>query len=138
MTSQTDRTAPDRLLDAFNLHDPSLIDSAVAADYIEHSAPPGMPPGADALKAFIGAFTAAIPDFRFDTELRTEQDGLVMVYGFAEGTLRGPLFGSDGTGQHGRWPEVHIFRVADGKITEHWDVIDKLSMRTQLGLPLSP
>ncbi len=133
MTSQTDRTAPDRLLDAFNLHDPSLIDDAVAADYIEHSAPPGMPPGADALKAF----TAAIPDFRFDTELRTEQDALVMVYGFAEGTLRGPLFGSDGTGQHGRWPEVHIFRVADGKINEHWDVIDKLFMRSQLGLPLS-
>jgi hypothetical protein len=72
VTGQTDRTAPDRLLDAFSLHDPSLIDGAVAADYIEHSAPPGMPSGADALKAFIGAFTAAIPGLRFDTELRTE------------------------------------------------------------------
>ena len=40
-------------------------------------------------------------------------------------------------GRHGRWPEVHIFRVAGGQVTEHWDVIDQLSMRTQPGLLLS-
>jgi len=55
---------------------------------------------------------------------------------WADGTLLGPLFGSEGTGKHGRWPEVRIFRVADGRITEHWDVIDQLSMRGQLGLLL--
>jgi predicted ester cyclase len=137
MLSDTGKTAPELLLDAFTLHDPSLIDDAVASDYTEHSAPPGMPPGKQALKAFVQMFTTALPDFHFDTELRTEQDGLVMVYGYAEGTLHGPLFGSPATGRHGRWPEVHIFRVADGLITDHWDVIDQLSMRTQLGLPLS-
>jgi len=136
MLSDTGRRAPQRLLDAFNRHDPSLIDGAVADDYIEHSAPPGMAEGADALKGFVKMFVSALPDFRFDTELSTEQDDLVMIYGHAEGTLRGPLFGSPPTGRHGRWPEVHIFRIAGGRVTEHWDVIDQLAMRSQLGLPL--
>lgn len=131
------RTAPERLLDAFNTHDPSLIDGAVASDYIEHSAPPGMPADAGALREFVRLFTTAIPDFRFDTELQAQQGDLVMVYGHAQGTLHGPLFGAAATGKHGRWPEVHIFRVAGDLVTEHWDVIDFLSMRSQLGLPLS-
>lgn len=137
MLSETGKKAPQRLLDAFSLHDPSLIDEAVAADYTEHSAPPGMPPGAAGLKAFVEMFVSALPDFRFDAELQTEQDDLVMVYGYADGTLHGPLFGSQPTGRHGRWPEVHIFRVAGDQVIEHWDVIDQLSMRTQLGMPLN-
>jgi predicted ester cyclase len=137
MLSGTGRAAPELLLDAFNLHDPSLIETAVADDFTEHSAPPGMTPDKQALKAFVQAFVTALPDFRFDVDLRTEQDDLVMIYGHAEGTLRGPLFGSPATGRHGRWPEVHIFRVTGGQVTEHWDVIDQLAMRSQLGLPVS-
>lgn len=34
-----------------------------------------------------------------------------------------------GLGRHGIWPEVHIFRLADGRVVEHWDVIDQLSLR---------
>ncbi len=133
MLSDTGRAAPELLLDAFSLHDPSLIETAVADDFAEHSAPPGMTPNKQALQAFV----TALPGFRFDVDLRTEQGDLVMIYGHAEGTLRGPLFGSPATGRHGRWPEVHIFRVTNGQVTEHWDVIDQLAMRSQLGLPVS-
>jgi len=96
-----------------------------------------MPPGIEALKAFVALFTTALPDFRFDAEMSIEQDDLVMIYGYAQGTLRGPLFGATPTGRHGRWPEVYIFRVTGDRVTEHWDVIGQLAMRTQLGLPLT-
>ena len=71
-------------------------------------------PGKRALRAFVRMFTTALPDFRFDTELRAGQDGLVMAYGHAsapcaatrghrarprEGTVPGLLFSSPAAGQ---------------------------------------
>ncbi len=41
--------------------------------------------------------------------------------------------GSDAT-----WTEIHIGRVVNGRLTEHWGVIDQLGMLVQLGVIESP
>jgi len=38
------------------------------------------------------------------------------------------------TGKHAEWTESHIVKLVNGKITEHWGVIDQLGMLRQLGL----
>ncbi len=44
----------------------------------------------------------------------------------------------EGRGQSYTVHHVHIYRVADGKISEHWALRDDISMLRQLGLMQSP
>ncbi|MGZ4427004.1 MAG: ester cyclase [Nocardioidaceae bacterium] len=37
------------------------------------------------------------------------------------------------SGKQATWDSVHIGRVRDGKVTEHWVVQDQLGMLQQLG-----
>jgi predicted ester cyclase len=136
MVTDLDRAAAHRILDAFNLRNPALVDEAVAPAFFDHAVPPGLPPGVESLKRFVGILTEALPDFRFTIELEVTEGDLLVTYGRASGTLTGSLFGSGPTGRRGSWPEVHIFRLADGRVIEHWDVIDQLALRMELGIPL--
>ena len=38
------------------------------------------------------------------------------------------------TGKHATWEAIHIDRISDGKVSEHWVVQDQLGMLQQLGL----
>src|ERR1700722_12615840 len=40
----------------------AVVDEVAGATYVNHSFPPGLPPGREGLKAFVGAFHAAFPD----------------------------------------------------------------------------
>ncbi len=44
----------------------------------------------------------------------------------------------NGQGQSYTVHHVHIYRIADGKITEHWALRDDISMLRQLGVIQSP
>jgi predicted ester cyclase len=51
----------------------------------------------------------------------------------ASGTMMGDFMGMPASGKSASWDESHIGRYANGKLVEHWAVIDQLSMLTQLG-----
>jgi predicted ester cyclase len=37
------------------------------------------------------------------------------------------------SGKHATWDAVHIDRISDGRIVEHWVIQDQLGMLQQLG-----
>lgn len=120
-------------LEVFNEGMVELIDELFAEDYVEHAAPPGVPPTRDALKEFVGQLRAAFPDFTYEI-LQQVQDGDTHVgYIRARGTMSGDFMGMPASGRSATWDEAHLGRFANGKIAEHWAVIDALSMLTQLG-----
>jgi len=49
-------------------------------------------------------------------------------------TMRGLLLGHAETGKEATWPEFHICSLEQGRLTEHWSVMDWLGMFKQLGL----
>jgi predicted ester cyclase len=51
----------------------------------------------------------------------------------ASGTMTGDFMGMPASGKSATWEETHMARFADGKLAEHWAVIDQLGMLTQLG-----
>ena len=52
--------------------------------------------------------------------------------------MKADFLGMPATGKSATWTEVHIGRVANGRLTEHWGVIDQLGMLVQLGVIQSP
>lgn len=110
-----------------------VVDELVAPDFVEHSAAPGMPGGIAGLKAIAEAIRAGYPDFTFSTDDVVAEGDRVVLRLTEEGTHQGMLFGVPPSGKHARWSAIHIIRVQDGKMAEHWDVIDLMSMMRQIG-----
>ncbi len=56
----------------------------------------------------------------------------------AKGTHTGEFMGVAPTGKAVTWTEIHIARLEDGQIAEHWANVDQLGIMRQLGvLPLA-
>lgn len=58
----------------------------------------------------------------------------VMVQWTFRGVHQGDLDGLPPTGKQVTWSGINIFRLADGKIAEVWDISDRLWMWQQLGV----
>lgn len=56
-----------------------------------------------------------------------------------EGTHRGgSLLGIPATGKRFQFGGISIFRLANGRIAEHWEQLDRLALIQQLGLVPEP
>ncbi|MFI6977324.1 nuclear transport factor 2 family protein [Embleya sp. NPDC050154] len=99
---------------AFN--DKQPMDAAakyLGARYIQHN--PHAPDGADAFVEFVTAFGARFPDLTIDFKRVLAEDDLVVVHSLMRTSRedRGSAL-------------VDIVRVRDGRIVEHWDVIQPI------------
>ena len=121
-------------LEVFNEGRVDLVDELLSEDFVEHvPLPPGFPEGRAGLAPFVNAIRAAFPDFKYDV-IRHWQDGDMHIGWIrASGTMTGDFMGMPASGKSATWEETHIGRFADGKLVEHWAVIDQFSMLTQLG-----
>jgi predicted ester cyclase len=54
------------------------------------------------------------------------------------GTHSGDFLGIPATGRTVSFAGIDIYRVEDGKLAEHWHVVDQLSMLIQLGVVTLP
>lgn len=97
----------------FNKHDLSSAGHLVAADYIQHK--PSVPSGRDAMLQFAGAVFKKFPKARVSIKHSTAEGDLVYLHSHMQ-------FTEDDPGK----AVFDIFRVTDGKITEHWDVVQDI------------
>ena len=90
------------------------------------------------LKDHIAMNEAAFPGYTLSVELMIAEDDLVSVIGRASGTHKGPFMGMPPTGKSWDVPLHITYRVKDGKIIEHWLVLDTAAFMQQLGMIPSP
>ena len=131
-----------RVVDAVNAHDEQLIAAAVD-DAFHRNVCIGTPlpvrtTGVQALHDVFTTLCRAFPDLRLNIEdVITDNDKLVFRLSVT-GTNLGDHLGRAPTGRRVRYDEIFIFRVAGGRITEMWGVVDALTLMKQLGhLPSS-
>jgi predicted ester cyclase len=107
----------------------------LASDVIDHTALPGFPPGAEGVKhLFFGVYRAAFPDLRVEIYDQVAEGDTVVTRKAFHGTHRGPLMEIPPTGKHVTIQVIDIVRVGNGKIVEHWSVVDQLGLLHQLGV----
>lgn len=109
----------------FSEHQLDQIDQLFAADFVQHSpyAPPG---GRDSLKQWWAGQIAVIPDLTTTVEQILGSGDKVAVFRTVHGTLEHdiPQYRIRASGQKLMLRASDIFRVANGKIVEHWEVTD--------------
>ena len=123
--------------EVFNRGNVSLLDQLAVADYDEHSPFPGQPNGIEGLKARVGGLLAAFEPVFTLHEVIGEGDKVV-VYWTNTGKHSGPFMGIPPTGKTVTISGIDIHKIRDGKLAEHWHVVEELQMMQQLGLIPSP
>jgi predicted SnoaL-like aldol condensation-catalyzing enzyme len=127
VTRPADRASDDRpqrnkalVLDAmtslFQRHDASAVKRLYAPDYIQHN--PDIPQGRDALQSIV----AGLPEYvHYEPGLIIAEGDLVAIHGRIRGWADKPQV------------VVDIFRIEDGRLAEHWDVLQNEVPVTALG-----
>jgi predicted ester cyclase len=86
------------------------------------------------LKDHVAAFEEACPEYGIEIERMIAEDDMVAVIGQVRATNTGPMMGMPPTGKSFNIP-IHItYRIANGKIVDHWMLVDNFAMMQQLGL----
>jgi steroid delta-isomerase-like uncharacterized protein len=116
----------------------AVIDELTASNFVNHNAPPGLPPGLEGLKQFVVMYRAAFPDIQISIDDVIAEGDKVVIRWTARGTNTGPLFGMPATGKAATVTGITIERKVDGKSVEGWNNFDQLGMLQQLGVIPAP
>lgn len=138
MSAEANKALVRRLVEEINRRNLAAIDTLLAPDFVDHSAPPGHAPGPEGFRQSIGMFVGAFPDFQWTIDDLLAEGDKVVLRVTARGTHRGELMGIAPTGKAVTVTGIAIFRVADGTIAEEWVNRDLLGLLQQLGAVPGP
>lgn len=134
MSLEENKTLGRRIVDAINSGSSTTIDEMFAPGYVERTPFPGTTPDREGFKQGLTKFRAAFPDFRYTIEDEIVAGDRLVHRLTARGTQKGEFQGVPATGKQAVWSEIHIGRLANGKVVEHWALVDQLGMMQQLEL----
>jgi predicted SnoaL-like aldol condensation-catalyzing enzyme len=109
----------------------SAVDRYMRSDYIQNN--PLVKQGADGFKEFFTAWFESVPDWQYALKKIIAEGEEVWVYGTYSGTLEKEWLGVSAPGRKYAFDAVDLFRLDDGKLAEHWDVMDIYGLFRQLG-----
>ena len=123
----------------FNRGNISLADKLLAPDFVEREElPPGMPRDREGVKLLTTMLRSAFPDFKGTIDdIVAEGDKVVLRWTWS-GTQKGEFMGVPPTGKSVSFGVIDIFRIAGGKVVEHWGLMDSMTMMQQLGAIPTP
>jgi steroid delta-isomerase-like uncharacterized protein len=138
--SEQDNTAVVRRYydEVFNQRNVDLVDDLAVEDYIEHDPFPGQGNGRRDLRARVEAILSAFNPLRFSIEDVVAEGGRVVVRWSQTGTHSGNFMGVPPTGTEFTIAGIDIHEVRDGRMAEHWHVVDQLALLQQLGVIPAP
>jgi predicted ester cyclase len=80
----------------------------------------------------------AFPSYFLDMNEIIAEGDLVSVRGVVRGVHKGPFQGIPPTGKEVAFGLFITYRIAGGKIVDHWMLVDSLSLMQQLGAMPAP
>lgn len=122
---------------AFNEKDAGRIVSMLADDFVNHGAIPEAQ-GRAALPGLLAKLWKAMPDMRYRCEDVIAEGDRVVYRVTLTGTQTGPLEFArvqfPATGREVVTEQIHVLRIANDKVAEHWLGRDDIGMMRQLGV----
>jgi predicted ester cyclase len=118
--------------------DEATAEAIIHPNFFDHTNPPGMQHGLDGHKAIVRLFRGIFPDLEWRIDDLIAEGDKVVARTTMRGTQRGEFFGIPPAGRAVEMNGVHVMRIADGKIIEHWGSNDDLGLMRQLGAIPTP
>ncbi len=137
MAAETDELVRRFYEDVLVSGDLVALDELATSDYEEHDPLPGQGDGLQGLKDRVSTLREGL-DPRFTIEDVISEGDRLVVRWTNSGTHVGDFLGIPATNKSFSVAGIDIYRVSDGKLAEHWHVVDQLSMLQQLGLIPTP
>ena len=113
--------------------DETVLDDLVAEDMVNHAAGPQ---GREGLRAILRTIEADLGPTRLEQHHLIGEGDLAVQHVTLHGTHRGssmPLLTDvPATGRQAAWAFIHIWRVSDGMLVEHWACRDDMGLVEQL------
>jgi predicted ester cyclase len=108
-----------------------LVDRGIA----NHQPGSGPDTGLDRFRQSVEGVMRAVPDSEWTTLSLIAEGDFVVCHNTWTGTYGGEVFRGvpTPTGRRFSVDHIHIYRVTDGRIAEHWVVRDDLGMLLQIG-----
>lgn len=123
-------TLLDKYVAAVNAHDTSTFGDIHTENYIQHSG--RSPNGLAAQIENFRAIFARMPDVQARVEDRIIQGDKIVARMAFSATHTQPLQGIAPTGRRFTLRTIDIWRVENGKLAEHWDIVDTAGLQKQL------
>ena len=115
-----------------NQHNVDGIDHLFAPDFRHHFRQP-LPAGLVGFKEVGRMMNRVFPDVVVTEEDLITTEEKVVERSSAVATHRASMMNERPTNDQVRWTEIHIYRIRDGKIAEHWVEMSRLELLKQIG-----
>ena len=132
--SAENRALFQEFVNGMNKKDASFVDRLVDLDFVDHDPAPGQAPGLQGIKDLMQMFFTAFPDLHVTVNRLVADEDTVAGAVTTEGTQDGDFMGIPKSGMKISITELHMMRIANGKMVEHWGVGDGMTMMQQLGV----
>ena len=120
------------LEEIFPSNDEAALREVVTEDFVNHEAPPGVPPGPDSVVFYMQLLDRAFSDQRWDIEKVISDGDTVAIYCRHVGRHTGDFFGLPATGRAFDYRQMHLIRMRGDRGAEHWAVRDDAALHRQL------
>lgn len=115
-----------------NEHNVDGIDHLFATDF-QHHFKQSLPSGLAGFKDVGRMMNRVFPDVVVTEEDLIAGGDKVVERSSAVATHRASMMNEPVTNKRIRWTEIHIYRIRDGKIAEHWVEMSMLELLKQIG-----
>ena len=109
-------------------------DQILADDFINHTATPGLSADKDGVRAFFEIMWRAFPDMTVEILDQVAEGDTVTTRKAFHGTHDGDFMGIPATHKQVEIKVMDVLRLKDGRLTEHWAVVDQMGLMQQLGV----
>jgi len=134
MSAESNKALVRRFVEDFqSRHNLAAVDENMAPDFIDHNAPPGLPADRQGVKLQFSMLFEAFPDLHAIIHDQVADEDKVVTRKTLRGTQRGEFMGIPPSGKTVEFSVIDILQIKDGKITDHWNVVDLVGLLQQLG-----
>lgn len=128
---EANKAVVQRYFDMFNAGHFEALNQVVTPDYGDRLE--GQAAGIDVIRAYLKGLKAIFPDFTWTIEQIIAEGDRVAVMNRVTGTHLHDFGSMKATGNRVDFKAFQIYRIAGGKLAEHWGVANLFSVMQQLG-----
>lgn len=130
MTTEQKKQLVSRFTELMTTKQSDKFGEVISQDYKQHN--PMVKPGLVGIQEGSRWFESIFPDISANIDAMVVEGDIIVARITWTGTHKGELFGVPASNVKATWTGTDWWRIENGKLAEHWDVVDWSSLMQQI------